>query len=127
MAVRRTVPEGRVLVVEDDHTLRTVIAQALAEDGFAVEMAADGEAALDLMRRAAPDLVILDLMLPFMGGEEFATTMRGIAGLELTPVIIISASRFLEQVGARVGAKLALRKPFDLFELTEQVTLLLRK
>lgn len=118
--------ESRVLVVEDDSTLRSVIAQALIEDGYVVEVAANGEAALDLVRRAAPDLVILDLMLPYMGGEEFSAAMRDIEGLESTPVIIISASRYTEEVGARVGAKLSLRKPFDLYELTEHVNLLLR-
>ena len=118
-------PERRVLVVEDDPSLRAVIAQALAEDGYAVEVAPDGEAALEAMRQALPDLVIVDLMLPYMSGEEFSVAMRAIAGLESTPVIVISASRYVEEVGARVGATLALRKPFDLYELSEQVRLLL--
>ncbi|HEY0583614.1 MAG TPA: response regulator transcription factor [Chloroflexota bacterium] len=118
--------ESRVLVVEDDQILRTVIADALLEDGYTVETAADGQAALESARRSPPDLVILDLMMPYMDGEVFSAAMRGIDGLASTPIILISASRHAEDIGARIGAHIIMRKPFDLFELTEQVNTLLR-
>jgi DNA-binding response OmpR family regulator len=119
--------ESRVLVVEDDQLLRTVIAEALREDGYAVDTAADGEVGLDLASRARPDLVILDLMMPYMSGEEFSEAMRQLDGLGSTPIILISASRQTDDIGARIGADLSLRKPFDLFALTDRVNYLLRR
>jgi len=116
----------RVLVVEDQRDLASLLAHNLKQEGLDVRTVEDGREALPTVRSWRPDLVILDLMLPYMGGEEFSAAMRDIEGLESTPVIIISASRYTEEVGARVGAKLSLRKPFDLYELTEHVNLLLR-
>jgi DNA-binding response OmpR family regulator len=115
------VPESRVLVVEDDDLLRTVVAEALREDGYDVETAADGEVALDLASRTRPDLVILDLMIPYVSGEEFARAIRLMDGLVTTPIVLISAARHADEVGARIGAKRCLRKPFDLFELIDSV------
>jgi DNA-binding response OmpR family regulator len=122
-----TVTDARILVVEDDQVLRTVIAEALGEDGYLVETAADGQVALELARRSRPDLVIIDFMMPSMDGEEFSAAMRQISGLGSTPIIVISASRYAEEVGERIGAKLALRKPFDLHKLTERVDQLLSR
>jgi DNA-binding response OmpR family regulator len=118
--------ESRVLVVEDDQALRMVIAEALGEDGYAVDTAPDAEVALKLAGRLPPDLVLLGLLLPFMSGEDVSAAMRLLPGLAATPIILISALREAEEVGARIGASAALRKPFDLFELTERVHGILR-
>jgi DNA-binding response OmpR family regulator len=117
--------DSRVLVVEDDQILRAVVADALLEDGYRVETAADGQVALEMAGRLRPDLVILDLMMPYLDGEAFSAAMRQIDGLEATPIILISAARHADEVGARIGAHLTLRKPFDLYELTERVNVLL--
>jgi DNA-binding response OmpR family regulator len=116
----------RILLVEDDETLREVVAEALREDGYDVQLAADGHLALELAERWQPKLVILDLMMPHMDGEEFSSAVRQVRGLEEVPIIIVSASRYTAEVGARVAADATLRKPFDLFELTERVSELLR-
>ena len=105
--------------------LRTVIADALREDGYAVDTAPDGQHALELARVYPPDLVILDLMMPYIDGEAFSSALRQIEGLNATPILLVSASRRVEEVGARIGAEVALRKPFDLFELTDRVNQLL--
>jgi two-component system response regulator VicR len=117
--------ESRVLVIEDDQVLRTVIADALLEDGYSVETASDGRVALKIAERSLPHLVIVDLMLPYLDGEEFSNAMRRIAGLESIPVVLVSASRRIEEVATRIGARAVLRKPFDLHDLTERVRLLL--
>jgi CheY-like chemotaxis protein len=106
--------------------LREVIAEALRDDGYSVETAADGELALAVVHRWPPDLVILDLMMPHMDGEQFSEALRRINGLAATPIIVVSASRYAEEVGTRVGAEAALRKPFDLYELAERVDQALR-
>jgi DNA-binding response OmpR family regulator len=121
------VAETRILVVEDDQTLRDVIAEALREDGYAVETTDDGLAALELARGWRPALVILDLMMPHMSGQEFAEAVRRMDGLASIPIIVVSASRAADEVGPRLGATAAFHKPFDLFELTEQVNGLLRR
>jgi DNA-binding response OmpR family regulator len=119
--VKARVGSHRILVVEDDDTLRDILAEALREDGYTVELAADGEIALELAHQWQPDLLILDLMMPNMNGEELVSTMREVEGSASLPIIVLSASRRAEEVGVRIGALAALRKPFDLFELTECV------
>src|SRR5215204_7492692 len=118
-------PGSRVLVVDDDQVLRTVIADALLEDGYSVEMAGDGRVALKIAEKSLPHLAIVDLMLPYLDGEEFSNAVRRIAGLESIPVVLVSASRRLAEVATRIGARAVLRKPFDLHDLTERVRLLL--
>jgi two-component system response regulator MprA len=115
----------RILVVEDDPILRQTIAEALDDDGYAVAAAADAFAALELVRESPPDLAIVDLMLPIMSGEQFCTALRSIDALAQLPIIVVSAARYAEAVGARIGATATIKKPFDLFELTERVRTLL--
>lgn len=121
-----TMAKRRILLLEDDRTLRDVITEALREDGYVVEAVGDGQAALKVARRWPPDLIIVDLMLPFMSGEEFTTAVRRIDGLAVVPIIVVSASRGAVEVGARLGATASLRKPFDLYELSESIHQALR-
>jgi DNA-binding response OmpR family regulator len=121
-----TTAEPRVLVVEDDQSLREVITEALLEDGYLVDAARNGQAGLDLARHSPPDLVILDLMMPQMDGEQFFSAMRRIERLASVPIIVVSAARTADDIGLRLGATASLRKPFDLFELTRHVNALLR-
>lgn len=111
-------PSGRILVVEDDEILRDILAEALREDGYSVELAEDGQVALQLARSWRPDLLILDLMMPNMDGEALAASIRAAPGAGWVPIIVVSASRRAEEIGARIGARAALRKPFDLYELS---------
>jgi DNA-binding response OmpR family regulator len=117
---------GKIIVVEDDDRLREVIAEALCEDDYAVETAANGQVALELMRRFTPDLLIIDLMMPHMNGEEFTFEVRQIESLESVPIIVVSAARSGPELSAQIGAVHYLSKPFDLFELTQRVNRLLR-
>jgi DNA-binding response OmpR family regulator len=121
-----TIREPRVLVVEDDQSLRDVITEALQEDGYLVDSAKNGQAGLELARHSPPDLVILDLMMPQMNGEQFCSAVRQIESLASVPIIVVSAARAADDIGLRLGATASLRKPFDLFELTRHVNALLR-
>lgn len=122
----QTIGEPRVLVVEDDQSLRDVITEALQEDGYVVDAARNGQAGLELAQHSPPDLVIVDLMMPQMDGEQFCSAVRQIECLASVPIIVVSAARTADDVGVRLGASAALRKPFDLFELTRHVNALLR-
>jgi len=113
--------EAHILIVEDDPSLRDVVTEALTDDGYQVTSAEDGASALELARKRHPDLVILDLMMPRMNGEQFCAELRQIEGLAKLPIIVVSAARGTEETGIRLGAAAALRKPFDLFELTDKV------
>lgn len=105
--------------------LREAIAEALQEDGYSVDVASDGRAGLNLAIERLPHLIIVDLMLPYMDGEQFSTAIRDMDMLANTPLIIVSASRYADEVATRVRAQAALRKPFDLHELSERVSELL--
>ena len=116
------VPHHRptILVVDDDVDARVALRVALEEEGFAVDSAGDGLTALQKIREQAPDLVILDLHMPRMGGEDFLYAWR--AGVETpgVPVIVITAiSRGIRPQDLRVDAFLT--KPFDLDALVRHV------
>jgi DNA-binding response OmpR family regulator len=106
MSERRT-----VLVVEDDEAIHAMLRFALEDAGFAVESAGDGLNALQQVRLAQPDLVILDLNMPRMGGEDFLYAWR--TGVEApgVPVIVITAES--QALRARdLGVAAFLSKPF---------------
>jgi two-component system response regulator PrrA len=118
---------GRVLVVEDDDAVRTAVDRGLGVHGFDVSSVPDAEAALVLVARRRPDVMIVDIGLPGMSGVELCTKLRG---LDVdTPILILSAR---DQVGDRVaglqaGADDYVVKPFSLDELAARVHALLRR
>jgi DNA-binding response OmpR family regulator len=116
----------RVLVVEDDETVAEVVIAYLRRAGYEVEHATDGQAALDAVARARPDLVILDLMLPGIDGIEVCRRLR--AGGQL-PVIMLTAlgSENDRVLGLEVGADDYVTKPFSPRELTLRVRSVLRR
>ncbi len=118
---------ARVLVVDDDPELRAALTRALALDGYRVETASDGAKALDALGRVEPDVVVLDVMMPFVGGLDVCRTMRSRG--DRTPILVLTAR---DQVGDRVagldaGADDYLVKPFALEELRARLRALLRR
>jgi DNA-binding response OmpR family regulator len=116
----------KILVVDDKPELRTLLKSYLVQEGFEVETAGDGQAALFAARRDKPDLILLDLMMPEMGGYEF---MRVYSREADTPVIILTAR--LEEndkvLGLELGADDYVTKPFSPRELTARVRAVLRR
>jgi DNA-binding response OmpR family regulator len=116
-------PTALVLIVEHDARVRTVVAWQLEAEGFAVVEAADGTAALDEIARHRPDLVVLDLSLPGLGGLDVLRRVRnGAAGDTATgalPVIVLSgrSGETDRIVGLDLGADDYLVKPFSPGEL----------
>ena len=117
----------RILVVEDDRTLRQTLSYNLNREGYDVTTAADGEAALEAARNSAIDLILLDVMLPGMSGVEVLRVLRrdGISA----PVIIVSAKgdEIDRVVGLKVGADDYVTKPFSRPELLARIEALLRR
>ena len=115
-----------VLVVDDDPTVREVVCTYLRADGYAVSEADNGEAALTMIRRAPPDLVVLDVMLPGVDGLEVCRQLRGSTDL---PIIMLTALGSEEDrvVGLELGADDYLTKPFSPRELVLRVGSVLRR
>jgi CheY-like chemotaxis protein len=105
----------RVLVVEDEEGIRTAVAEALADEGYAVVTATNGAEALQLVRATEPDAIVLDLMMPVMDGPAFLEACRREQRCAETPVLVVSAHRKLTELAAtelRVDAFIP--KPFEL-------------
>lgn len=116
-----------ILVVEDDADIAELLRLNLADEGYGVAVAPDGEAALDLLDGGLWDAVILDLMLPGMDGMEVCRHIRALP--RYTPIIIVSAkSAETERVlGLEEGADDYITKPFSLQEVKARVKALFRR
>jgi len=115
---------ARVLVVEDDPDLAALEADVLQESGHEVEIASNGREALDAVQRAAPDLIVLDMKMPVMGGREFAEEYRR-REAKTAPIVVVTAADDAQRRAAEVGASAWIGKPFDPEVLVEKVASLL--
>ena len=86
----------RILLVEDNDSSREMLTRRLAKHGFEVLTAINGQEALDIVRREAPDVVLLDMMLPIMDGWTAVREMRSDASIRHIPVIALTAHAALE-------------------------------
>lgn len=109
----------RVLIVEDDPTLRMVIGMVLERDGHELDEAPHGQAALDQIGGSRPDVVVADLKMPVMGGLELIRRMREDAATADIPVILLSGAADLGDAERQAQAVLA--KPFDPADLLATV------
>ena len=110
-------PGKRVLVVEDDASIALGLRINLENEGYAVDVADDGERGLELVRSTSPDLIVLDVMLPRRNGLEVLHQLR--AEGHRMPVIILSAKagEMDKVAGLELGAEDYVAKPFSLAEL----------
>ena len=117
----------RLLVVEDDDTIRDTVAEALEMEGFCVSTATNGRSASELLRRERFELVVLDLMLPGINGLDLCRQLRQ---SEAPPLILVVSARDTETdrvLGLEVGADDYLVKPFGMRELVARCRALLRR
>ncbi len=116
----------RVLVVDDEAIVTEVVQRYLMREGFRVSVAADGGSALTLARETAPDLVVLDLMLPVLDGLEVCRRLRADSRV---PIIMLTAKGEESDkiLGLGLGADDYLAKPFSPGELVARVKAVLRR
>jgi two-component system, OmpR family, response regulator len=114
----------RIFYVEDEPDIQAVAKLALeAIGGFTVQVVSSGQAALDQAPSFAPDLILLDVMMPGMDGPTTLKSLRQIAALATTPVIFMTAKVQPQEVAAykEMGALDVIAKPFDPMTLAENV------
>lgn len=121
-------PRTRILVVEDDPTVRDVVRRYLERDGHVVLQAEDGTTGLAMARQTHPDLIVLDVMLPGLSGLEVCSSLR-VGDRSETPIIMLTAlSEEDDRIsGLALGADDYVTKPFSVKELALRVQSVLRR
>jgi two-component system alkaline phosphatase synthesis response regulator PhoP len=117
----------KILVIEDDANIRELVIWNLSEEGYNCIFAGDGREGLAAVKRDSPDLILLDVMLPFMDGFEVIKTLR-IDGIK-TPVIMLTAKNEETDkvLGLEFGADDYITKPFGMRELKARIKVVLRR
>jgi CheY-like chemotaxis protein len=110
-----------VLVVEDDQATRQLLETCLELEGFKVQTARNGAEGLALMRERRPCVVLLDLMMPVMSGEQFREAQLEEPALASVPVVCISAMYNAEERAREINAVACVGKPFDLEQVVDLV------
>ena len=108
----------KILIVDDEAHLRMLIQQTLEEledEGVELLTASDGEAALEVVRTEAPQLVFLDVMMPKLSGFDVCSRVKHTLGLKEVYIVLLTAKgqEFDKQKGMEAGADLYMTKPFD--------------
>ena len=117
----------RILVVDDDRAVRESLRRSLSFNGYSVELAQDGQEALDSITRDRPDAVVLDVMMPRLDGLEVCRRLRS-SGDDLPILVLTARDSVSERVaGLDAGADDYLPKPFALEELLARMRALLRR
>src|SRR5258707_1136578 len=120
-------PPVRILIAEDDATLAEVLARGLAEEGHTATVVGDGATALAALQQNAPDVCILDVMLPALDGFAVVERARA-AGVQLPILLLTARDAVPDRVeGLRRGADDYLTKPFAFAELLARLEALLRR
>jgi DNA-binding response OmpR family regulator len=117
----------RILVIEDSHILCFMLEEALQNNGFEVIVAYDGKGGLLKAQVCKPDIILLDLVLPDIPGEEVCRDLKKFPDTERTPIIMLTAkgSDVDHVVGRVLGAQAYIVKPFEMEHLMTEITKLI--
>src|SRR4029453_12964166 len=119
---RLQMPSNRVLVVEDDPSVRGLLQTILEDEALEVILAADGEEGLRLARTVQPDVVLLDVMMPGLGGPDVIRRPRRADGpLPFAVLVVTGAAEVIAPLRSELGPDAVLEKPFDIITLATRV------
>ena len=107
------IPPTRILVVEDEDSSRMLLENLFVLSGFSLQPASNGAEALRRLDADAPDLMVLDLMLPWVNGFEVLATIREDPALNTLPVLVVTAVAASESDLQAFGPLMVVRKPYD--------------
>ena len=118
--------KANIAIIEDDKDISSILANILNENGYSFKQAYDGSQAMKLLKNESFDIVLMDLMLPYVNGETLIYELRKISD---TPVIVISAKSMMETKleVLRLGADDYIIKPFDINEVIVRIEVVLRR
>src|ERR1043166_1630583 len=111
----------RVLVIDDEPNIRALIPEPLLDAGYAVDLAANGAEALERMRQAVPDAIVLDVMMPRLNGFGFVERVRAEPRFARVPIVVVTAAYAGKRIAEQLGAQACLTKPFELDALLAAV------
>ena len=106
-------PGAPILVVEDDRDLRAMMALWLNAEGYEVRTATNGREALTSLESGVPSAMVVDLMMPVMGGAELRRNVQQMPSMEGVPFILVTGEADAEQIGRDLDATAVVPKPFD--------------
>lgn len=116
--------DGYVLIVDDDEDIAEALGLILESRGFSCSVAQDGAQALQLLQtQPLPRVILLDMMMPVMNGEEFRAEQLQDARLASVPVVLMTGDSHAESKAARLGLSKFLRKPLEIDDLIAAVKL----
>jgi DNA-binding response OmpR family regulator len=110
-----------VLICDDDEGIVDVATIILKDAGFRVVPVTSSLAVIDTVKNVKPDIILLDLWMPDLSGEELTVKLKKDPTTSSIPVILVSASRDTENIATRSGANDFIKKPFDIDELEQYV------
>lgn len=110
-----------ILVIDDDRDFQTILRARLNQSGFEVRSVFDGEIGTTLASEPRPDIILLDMDLPFANGVEVGRLLKLNAATRDVPVIMVSANPFLDNLSREAGAIDFVQKPFAIKTLIEKV------
>jgi len=118
--------KANIAIIEDDKDISSILANILKKNGYSYKQAYDGSQAMKLLKNESFDIVLMDLMLPYVNGETLIYELRKISD---TPVIVISAKSMMETKleVLRLGADDYIIKPFDINEVIVRIEVVLRR
>ena len=131
MATAPTLPVARILVIEDDAGVRSVLQNALTDEGYLVVATPDAKSALDLLGRPpdaggfAPHLIVLDIKMPGMDGIGFTQEYRSRPGRH-APIVVVTASISLAKAAEEIAPVDVIQKPFELSDLLDRIAAAIR-
>lgn len=119
--------QKKILIIDDDPAVFQAIKRTLGFKGYSVSISTDGEAAVKQIEENTPDLVILDLMLPKISGEEVCRQIKANELTESIPIVMLTGKSCDADkvIGRLLGANYYMTKPFDIYELLKKIAELL--